>query len=232
MAVRTPPVPAGRQVDGNEEVALTPRSTTIVALGATGLTLATANTSAEPAQAQAAAEPAAPAITVSDRRLNVRAGRRIVVRGTAQPSSTVSLQIQRAGRWRTLARARTGARGAFTMRDRTRRPLSARARLRAPGATRSLGRLNVYRTALASWYGPGLYGQRLGCGGTLSAGSVGVAHKSLPCGTRVTLRHRGRILRVRVIDRGPYVGGREYDLTAATARRLGFSGHGAILTTR
>jgi rare lipoprotein A len=99
-------------------------------------------------------------------------------------------------------------------------------------APRSLGRLNVYRSALASWYGPGLYGAHLGCGGTLSAGSLGVAHKSLPCGARVTLRHRGRILRVRVIDRGPYVGGREYDLTAATAQRLGFSGHGAILTTR
>ena len=48
----------------------------------------------------------------------------------------------------------------------------------------------------------------------------------------MTLRHRGRIVRVRVIDRGPYVGGREYDLTAATARRLGFSGHGPIQATR
>jgi rare lipoprotein A len=212
---------------------LTPRSTTLVALGATGLTFATANTAAQPAQAQSAAQPAAATITVSDRRLNVRAGRRLVVRGTAQPSSTVSLRIQRSGRWRTIARARTDARGAFTLRDRVRRPLSARARMSAPGAApRSLGRLNVYRSALASWYGPGLYGQHLGCGGTLSAGSVGVAHKSLPCGTRVTLRHRGRILRVRVIDRGPYVGGREFDLTAATAQRLGFSGHGAILTTR
>ena len=212
---------------------MTPRSTSIVALGATGLTLAIANASTPLAQAQAAAEPATAKIAVTDRRLNVRAGRRVTVRGTAQPHNTVALQIQRAGRWRTLARARTDARGAFTLRDRARRPLSARARLTAPGAApRSLGRLNVYRTALASWYGPGLYGQRLGCGGTLSAGSVGVAHKSLPCGARVTLRHGGRILRVRVIDRGPYVGGREYDLTAATARRLGFSGHGAILTTR
>jgi rare lipoprotein A (peptidoglycan hydrolase) len=48
----------------------------------------------------------------------------------------------------------------------------------------------------------------------------------------VTLRHGGRTVRVPVIDRGPYVGGREFDLTAATAQRLGFSGHGAILTTR
>jgi rare lipoprotein A len=212
---------------------LTPRSTTIVALGATGLTLAIATTTTQPAQALAAAEPAPAKIAVGDRRLNVRAGGRVVVRGTAQPRSTVSLRIQSAGRWRTLARAHTTARGAFTLRHRVRRALSARARVSAPGAApRSLGRLNVYRTALASWYGPGLYGQRLGCGGTLSTGVLGVAHKSLPCGTRVTLRHGGRILRVRVIDRGPYVGGREFDLTAATAQRLRFSGHGAILTTR
>ena len=87
-------------------------------------------------------------------------------------------------------------------------------------------------SALASWYGPGLFGNQLGCGGTLKTGSLGVANKSLPCGTKVTFRHHGRVLRVPVIDRGPYVGGREYDLTAATARKLGFSGHGPIQVTR
>ena len=102
----------------------------------------------------------------------------------------------------------------------------------ATAAVRRIGRANVYRVALASWYGPGLYGNRTGCGGRLGVGQLGVAHKSLPCGTLVTFRHRGRIVRVPVIDRGPYVGNREYDLTAATARRLGFSGHGPILATR
>ncbi len=90
----------------------------------------------------------------------------------------------------------------------------------APGVRsgkRALGRLNVYRAANASWYGPGLYGNRTGCGGTLDAGRLGVAHKSLPCGTMVTLKHGRRSVRVPVIDRGPYVAGREYDLTAATA---------------
>ena len=76
--------------------------------------------------------------------------------------------------------------------------MSTRARVRlSTGETRSLGRLNVYRRALASWYGPGLFGNKLGCGGTLQAGSLGVANKSLPCGTKVTLRHHGRVLRVR-----------------------------------
>ena len=83
-----------------------------------------------------------------------------------------------------------------------------------------------------SWYGPGLYGGHLACGGTLTTGTLGVANKSLPCGARVTLRHRGRTVRVPVVDRGPYVGGREYDLTSATAQKLGFHGHGALLVTR
>jgi rare lipoprotein A len=95
-----------------------------------------------------------------------------------------------------------------------------------------VGRLESFRWASASWYGPGLYGNRLGCGGTLTTARLGVANKSLPCGSKVTLRHRGRRVRVPVIDRGPYVAGREYDLTAATARRLHFHGHGAILATR
>jgi len=106
------------------------------------------------------------------------------------------------------------------------------ARVIVGGLGRRLGHVNVYRLAAASWYGPGLYGNRLGCGGTLTAGRIGVAHKTLPCGSRLTLRHRGRSLRVRVIDRGPYAGGREYDLTEATARKLRFRGHGPILTTR
>ena len=173
---------------------------------------------------------------MTDRRLNVRAGRRAVVRGRIQPAgSTVALQVRRDGRWVTLDRDRTDAQGRYVLRNRMRSPMSARARVRVsrgPAGKHGLGRLNVYRHALASWYGPGLYGNRLGCGGRLGTSQLGVAHKSLPCGTKVTLRHRGRVVRVPVIDRGPYVGAREYDLTAATAQRLKFTGHGTILSTR
>jgi rare lipoprotein A len=175
-------------------------------------------------------------VAVSDRRINVRAGRRAVVRGVIRPAgSTVALQIRRGNRWVTLDRDRTDARGAYVLRDRQRSPLSARARVqvsKGPAGSRRIGRLNVYHSAYASWYGPGLYGGHLGCGGTLDAGDLGVAHKSLPCGTRVTLRHHGRVVRVPVIDRGPYAGGREYDLTEATARRLEFKGHGSIQSTK
>jgi rare lipoprotein A len=111
-------------------------------------------------------------------------------------------------------------------------PLRVEVRGNGDRASRRIGRLNVYRVALASWYGPGFYGNLTGCGGRLGYSQLGVAHKTLPCGSKVTLRHRGRRLRVPVIDRGPYVGAREYDLTSATARKLRFHGHGGILTTR
>jgi len=113
-----------------------------------------------------------------------------------------------------------------------RRVGTAKVRLRAGAAKRAIGRMNVYRRALVSWYGPGLYGNHLGCGGTLEPGTLGVAHKTLPCGTKLTLRHGSHHVRVRVVDRGPYVGGREFDLTAATRDRLRFNGVGTILVNR
>jgi rare lipoprotein A (peptidoglycan hydrolase) len=203
------------------------RSTLRRALRAGALCLtATTTAAAIPAAADAK-------VGVSTKRLNIQSGSRVTVKGRIEAPTTASLQIQRRGRWVTLDRDRTNRAGRFVLRKRLRAAMSTRARVRlANGETRSIGRLNVYRRALASWYGPGLFGNKLGCGGTLQVGSVGVANKSLPCGTKVTIRHRGRVLRVRVIDRGPYVGGREYDLTAATARKLGFSGHGVIQVTR
>jgi rare lipoprotein A len=174
-------------------------------------------------------------VWVAKKRLDVRTGRRVAVIGTARPAApglVASLQIRRDGKWRGIDRDRTSTFGRYVLRSRVSQPMSVRARVRVHGVKRRLGRLNVYRSAYASWYGPGLYGNPLSCGGTLFPGRLGVAHKSLPCGSRVRLRHGGRTVSVRVIDRGPYVGGREYDLTEATAQRLGFHGHGSILTTR
>jgi rare lipoprotein A len=178
-------------------------------------------------------------VAVASKRLNVKAGSRAIVRGRVQPAQAgylAALQIRRGARWRTIDRDRTGGRGRYVLRDRRQVPGSAAVRVHVRGAAdrtkRRIGRLNVYRYALASWYGPGLYGRPTGCGGTLGYGKLGVAHKTLPCGTKVTLRHHGRRVRVRVIDRGPYSGAREYDLTEATARKLHFRGHGSILTTR
>jgi rare lipoprotein A (peptidoglycan hydrolase) len=59
-----------------------------------------------------------------------------------------------------------------------------------------------------------------------------VAHKTLPCGTKLTIRYKGRSVRARVIDRGPFVAGREFDLTWATKSRLRHPGMGWVDVTR
>lgn len=64
-----------------------------------------------------------------------------------------------------------------------------------------------------SWFGPGLYGNGMACGKKLTKTIVGVAHRTLPCGTLVTFRYKGVTLTVPVVDRGPFVAGRTWDLT-------------------
>jgi rare lipoprotein A (peptidoglycan hydrolase) len=108
----------------------------------------------------------------------------------------------------------------------------ARARVEGSSVRSHRVGVNAYRPAEASYYGPGLYGGALACGGTMSPGKLGVANKLLPCGARVTLRYHGHTVTVPVIDRGPYAGNREYDLTAATKAKLGFPSTGTVLTTR
>ena len=100
------------------------------------------------------------------------------------------------------------------------------------GSESATRRVTVYRPAAASYYGPGLYGGALACGGTLEPGTLGVANKTLPCGTKVRLRYRGRSITVPVVDRGPYVGGRDFDLTEATKERLRFPDLGVVLSSR
>jgi Lytic transglycolase len=69
-----------------------------------------------------------------------------------------------------------------------------------------------------SWYGPGFYGQHTACGQILTETLRGVANRTLPCGTLVTFRNpnNGLTITVPVVDRGPYVAGREWDLTHGT----------------
>lgn len=82
-----------------------------------------------------------------------------------------------------------------------------------------------FRYAGASWYGgPGMWGRKTACGQTLRPGTLGVAHKTLPCGTTVKLVYHGRVLVTQVIDRGPYVKGRAFDLTQAASEALRFPG--------
>jgi peptidoglycan lytic transglycosylase len=84
--------------------------------------------------------------------------------------------------------------------------------------------VSVYRDAKATIYGPGFYGRRTACGPRLRRSTLGVANRTLPCGTEVSLMYRGRELTVPVIDRGPYANGASWDVTMAAASALGMDG--------
>jgi hypothetical protein len=179
-------------------------------------------------------------LEVRARRLNVLVGERAELSGVLEegearaPAGTPVTLERRAGRtWREVGRGRTGAQGRFSLSYVPREPGSGALRVAFPGdatagaATRTVGRLEAFRLAEASWYGGG---GSLACGGELTSATLGVANKTLPCGTLVTLRYGGRTIRVPVVDRGPYVEGREFDLTEATKRELGFVGTGEVWT--
>jgi hypothetical protein len=143
---------------------------------------------------------------------------------------SIVIQRQESTGWRKLASARVGSDGAFktTWRpDRSGR-FTLRAkfevvpRAMASGESSAQALVTVYAPALATWFGPGFYGSRTACGPVLTTTLVGVAHRTLPCGTKVEFLYRGRTLVVPVIDRGPYANGADWDLTTGAARALGF----------
>ena len=72
------------------------------------------------------------------------------------------------------------------------------------------------------------YGHAVACGGIMRPAELGVANKTLPCGTMVTFRYGNRAVRVPVIDRGPYIPGRMWDLSGAAAEALHFPGLGPV----
>jgi rare lipoprotein A (peptidoglycan hydrolase) len=94
----------------------------------------------------------------------------------------------------------------------------------APGApaARAKPARKVHPSGIATWFGPGFYGQRTACGQTLTPAVIGVAHRTLPCGTLVKVSYDGRSLTVPVLDRGPYSRA-DWDLTAGAAQALGIT---------
>jgi rare lipoprotein A len=85
-------------------------------------------------------------------------------------------------------------------------------------------RADARRESVASYFGPGLWGNTMFCGGTLQPWTNGVAHRTLACGTKLVVCFRHRCAATVVRDRGPFVAGRDLDLSAGLASRLGFGG--------
>lgn len=174
-------------------------------------------------------------VTLHLSRHSVLEGNGVAVHGKVRPSGRHRVKLVFGGADRSVVRTTTRANGTFALRwaprrlgDYSVRAFGAHDR-RTRGSASPSRRLTAYHLAGASYYGPGLYGNGVACGGTLMPNTMGVANKTLPCGTKVTLRYHGRTVTVPVIDRGPYVAGREYDLTEAVKDRLGFPGVGNVL---
>lgn len=150
----------------------------------------------------------------------------------------VRLEVRRGSAWRAVDRDVVARNGRFRVSTKIARIGDRSARLRIVSNSRGTGdierveRIHGFRSAYASYYGPGLYGGTLACGGTLTPGTIGVAHKTLPCGTKLTFRKGSHLVQARVVDRGPYIAGREFDLTAATKYRLGFGSTGTVQVDR
>jgi rare lipoprotein A (peptidoglycan hydrolase) len=95
---------------------------------------------------------------------------------------------------------------------------------RLPSAVVVPGSKNGYYTARAAPYGPTASHPRTACGRPFLKETQGVAHPVLPCGVRLYVRYHGTEVLTQVIDRGPNVPGREFDITKALANRLGLHG--------
>ena len=149
---------------------------------------------------------------------DVLVGQDIAFIGVTRPGRAhrlIGVQTRRGGRWVSVARARTDRRGRFLVRFWPQAPGRVRLRTRlagsgGPGTIVRAPVATVFHAVVASWYGPG---GRTACGEALASTTLGVANRTLPCGTLVTLRYRDHTVRVPVIDRGPFVPGRTYDLT-------------------
>lgn len=83
-------------------------------------------------------------------------------------------------------------------------------------------------TCVASWYGNQFHGRKTASGEVFNQWDFTVAHRTLPFGTFVAIERDGRKIVAKVTDRGPFIAGREFDLSRACAEALGFSGLASI----
>jgi hypothetical protein len=212
------------------------------------------STGGAPAPMPVAAAPRGGTVTVTGRvtvvaRANALLGRVTRVTGTARRrdagrAAVVQRYEKRRSRWRQVAATTVASDGTFAARWRPHRTGDARLRalIRRPARSAAAhGRrharalaaspelaVTVLRPTPVTWYGPGFFGNTTACGQVLEPDTLGVANRTLPCGTRVALLYHGRRLVVTVIDRGPFNPAADYDLTQATAQSLGLQGSGIV----
>jgi rare lipoprotein A len=212
----------------------------IVPLVASGAAIAVAATPTQQLAASGSAKPRSESARGTIVKLKVHAVKNLLagsndrVHGslsTHQAGQTVVVESRQGTSWQNVAQVRTGRKGHFSAEWQPGQVgrYAVRARLSDGTAQgKPKGKVTAYRESNVSYYGPGFYGHGTACGETLEPNTLGVANKTLPCGTKVALYYQGRKVTVPVIDRGPYVSGREYDLTAATRDRLGCPSTGTI----
>lgn len=161
--------------------------------------------------------------------------------GTVGPAAAgQTVEIERRGkethwRWAPTTHGSVAADGSFSATWPTNHigQFAIRAQLQSGHAARTAAAspaltMTVYRPSIATQYGPGFYGSRTACGQTLRRGTLGVANRTLPCGTPVAIYYHGRTMVVPVIDRGPYANHADWDLTEATGRALHIPGTATI----
>lgn len=167
--------------------------------------------------------------------------RQLSFSGTAPAAAGQTVEIDREGRathgeWKPTVTATVAADGSFQAVWHTSQvgrfalraePVSSASTAQATAAATTAPpapMLSVYRGARATIYGPGFYGRKTACGRRLRRTTIGVANRTLPCGTEVSLMYGGSELTVPVIDRGPYANGASWDVTMAAAQALGMDG--------
>ena len=130
--------------------------------------------------------------------------------------------------WSKQAKATVKPDGTFLARWKARKIGQFRTRALIGGSARTAAAspeltLTVFRPAIATWYGPGFYGNKTACGIELTETLVGVAHRTLPCGTIVAVHYGSTTILAPVVDRGPFGGKAKWDLTKGAADLLGFT---------
>lgn len=78
---------------------------------------------------------------------------------------------------------------------------------------------------LASWYD---HGKVTANGERFKPDGLTAAHKTLPFGTEVWIKHDDKTVKVRINDRGPFIKGRQIDLSRGAARKLGIKDKGVV----